>query len=308
MLLGEHAVLAGKQALVAALLPRIEVRLLPRTDTAVTVTSQLGSAHTCIKQFCLPNSLRFVCAAIKPHLHCLSTGFDLQIHSPLSHKQGLGSSAAVTVATLAAIRHWLRLPTHTTCMLQEAVAAVRQAQNGLGSGADVAASIVGGLLAFRCLPCPNIVQQFAQTPPILLFYCGYKTPTPQVIDHVQQQHRHNMAAYAKICNAMDRLVTQALPICAQQKWRQLGPLLNQGHTLLAQLGVSTPLLNSMANTLHTTPNIWGAKISGAGLGDCVVAVGSSQKRDWPWQQLDTHITAQGFHVQYNTEPSAPPCA
>ncbi|MEM7588902.1 MAG: mevalonate kinase [Myxococcota bacterium] len=307
MLLGEHAVLAGKRALVAAVAPRVHVRLSPRKDNALTVTSAVGNAETSIENLHLPTSLRFVHCALRLHADRFPTGCDLHIHSDLSHTQGLGSSAAVTVATLGAVRHWLRLPTHTDCMLQEGVAAVRQAQNGLGSGADVAASVAGGLLAFGCVPCPNIVCRFDHFPPIVVLYSGHKTPTPQVIAHMQKNSAMaqdlspgNLPSQQRtqcIHIAMDNLVTQALPVCRQQQWSQLGHLLNQGHELLADLGVSTPLLDKMANALRTQPTIWGAKISGAGLGDSVLAVGSSEKTDWPWEQVNTHITPQGFYVE-----------
>ena len=83
MLLGEHAVLAGKRAVVAAVEPRMSIRLLARADNTVTVTSAVENAQTSIGDFTLPASLRFVDCAMQIHKHRFVTGCDLIIDSDL---------------------------------------------------------------------------------------------------------------------------------------------------------------------------------------------------------------------------------
>jgi mevalonate kinase len=43
--------------------------------------------------------------------------------------------------------------------------------------------------------------------------------------------------------------------------------------LMVELGVSDSTLRRMIDTLKTSPNIQGAKISGSGLGDCILTLG-----------------------------------
>ena len=107
MLLGEHAVLHGQPALVCAVNRRIHVSLAPRNDGAIRITSSLGRYSASIDRIKPAKSFRFVVAAIRRFGRKLTTGFDLRIDSEFSHKIGFGSSAAVTVATLAVLSKWL---------------------------------------------------------------------------------------------------------------------------------------------------------------------------------------------------------
>lgn len=70
-------------------------------------------------------------------------------------KLGLGSSAAILVASLFALEHEAGSPTETEALRQRvferALAAHRRAQGG-GSGVDVAASTFGGTLLYQALP------------------------------------------------------------------------------------------------------------------------------------------------------------
>jgi phosphomevalonate kinase len=65
---------------------------------------------------------------------------------------GLGSSAALTVALTSALVAWAdggRMPNADTGWLQTLVDLHRRMQGGLGSGIDVAASVLGGAFRFR---------------------------------------------------------------------------------------------------------------------------------------------------------------
>jgi phosphomevalonate kinase len=68
------------------------------------------------------------------------------------HKLGLGSSAALTVALTSALVGWSadgRMPAADRPWLQTLVTLHRRIQGGLGSGVDVAASVLGGAVEYR---------------------------------------------------------------------------------------------------------------------------------------------------------------
>ena len=96
-----------------------------------------------------PNeSFRFVLGAIRACREGLKQGFELEIRSEMSHQMGLGSSAAVTVATLAALAGAQGQVPAPECLLECGTKIIRKVQGGVGSGADVAASTYGGCLRF----------------------------------------------------------------------------------------------------------------------------------------------------------------
>jgi phosphomevalonate kinase len=66
-------------------------------------------------------------------------------------KLGLGSSAALTVALVSALQIWSEggLAEPATRRLQQLVGIHREIQGGVGSGIDVAASLLGGILRFQ---------------------------------------------------------------------------------------------------------------------------------------------------------------
>ena len=52
---------------------------------------------------------------------------------------------------------------------------------------------------------------------------------------------------------------------------QLGALFDSNHGLLREIGVSTPMLDRLVDTARQA-GAYGAKLTGAGMGGCVVAV------------------------------------
>jgi mevalonate kinase len=72
---------------------------------------------------------------------------------------------------------------------------------------------------------------------------------------------------------MGDCVESAVAAIKNEDWKQLGVLMNCQQELMKFLQVSTPLLEQMIQILRQQLGIWGAKISGAGLGDCVIAAG-----------------------------------
>ena len=107
MLLGEHAVLHGKRALVCAINRRITIRLSPVADRSVHVISALADYSSSLDELAEHPSLKFVLQAIRQHCDRIPSGFELKIDSEFSADIGFGSSAAVTVATHAALMRWI---------------------------------------------------------------------------------------------------------------------------------------------------------------------------------------------------------
>jgi len=285
MLLGEHAVLHGKHALVCAINRRITIRLFPSMDNTVKIVSDLGNYQSPLDDLVDHPSFRFVLQAIRQHLGQLSAGFELRIDSEFPPDIGFASSAAVTVATHAALMRWSKneAPINQELFFHS-LETVQTVQGG-GSGADLAASVFGGVVGYGTAPEFQPVEISA---PLTAVYCGYKTPTPEVILKVEQLRTENPEKYARIYSEIDTSVDVAVSSLRNQDFPAFGKILDRNQQLMDEMGVNTPELQEIVSALQGDPEIFGAKISGSGLGDCAVGIGHAElaQLDYPVYHLE----------------------
>ena len=146
VLAGEYAVLSGAPAVCMAVQARafVTVAASPDGDCHVTTPGFSGTAP-----FAVVDS---VCAGPRPSNNI---ELDTRAFSVDGNKIGIGSSAAVTVALVAAIEG-------STDVFSAAFQAHNELQGGAGSGIDVAAAVHGGLIEYemptrsvRAIPWPS---------------------------------------------------------------------------------------------------------------------------------------------------------
>ncbi|MCV6590641.1 MAG: mevalonate kinase [Marinobacterium sp.] len=297
MLMGEHAVLFGHRALACAVDKYIHLWLETRSDGLVVIDSAL--AHYCapLNDLADEPALSFVLAAIVQQQSALLSqqpgGFSVRIESEFSHTVGLGSSAAVTVATVAALRYLLQSGPDRALLLNEALSVVHQVQ-GRGSGTDLAASIYGGLIGYTVEP--RQVKRLPGLPPIALYYAGYKTRTPDVLRKVEDSSRSQTALYAELYHLMHQTTAAAETAIEDQDWLELGKLMNIYQGLMDALGVCDATIADMIYRLRRAPDVVGSKISGSGLGDCVIALGAHQAPDMPYEAIAVAVSPAGVEL------------
>ncbi len=279
MLFGEHAILHGKQALCCAVDQRIRVNLSPRQDRQIHISSPgLGNLETSLDSLTVKAPFEFVLTAIKSYREQISGGFNLTMAAEFAATMGLGSSSAVTVATIGALAQWLGLDPSAHELFHQAKAVILAVQ-GAGSGADAAAAVFGGIVGYRAEPVE--IRPFALAPPLTLVYSGAKVPTRTVIRIVADKQNAEPLRYQQLYERIDLCVSQAIAALEEQNWRWWGELMNHHHALQSELGVSTPLLDELTADLRRQSQIYGAKISGSGLGDCVVGLGTADENLFP---------------------------
>jgi phosphomevalonate kinase len=153
VLWGEYAVLAGAPAAVMAVNRYAQVDI--ETDTPAWRFTSLGlltpSVHRTRADFChapaaamAETALRHWGAEQFPARFALASDTSSFYHRR-GEKLGIGSSAALCVATCHAMAHLI----DTTATLEDAIAVHRLFQGGTGSGLDVAASWHGGVIRFQ---------------------------------------------------------------------------------------------------------------------------------------------------------------
>ena len=296
MLLGEYAVLHGKTAIVAAIDKFILVSLIPRNDDTVYIHSSLGELIADRHQLQPTPPFEFVLTALASKE--LPTGCDVMIESDLPNSIGLGSSAAVTVALLAGISAWLKIPLIKKKLWQDAMSVIKSVQNQ-GSGADCAASIYGGVIAFRNHPL--YILSLKNRPPIVVVYSGIKLTTGQAINIVNTRRQKQPILYRDIYEKMDELALNAINVINIGDWKTFGHLLNEGQKLMIALKVNNKILDTLINQLLEKPSIFGAKISGSGLGDCVIGAGILSSNVFPQNNNERNLGVKQIPLTLITE-------
>ena len=271
MLLGEYGVLFGLPALVCAVDKRIHVMLRPREDNIINIHSALlGDYATDLSVLQIEKPFQFVLGAVKQLQSKIRRGFDLHIESEFSDKVGLGSSAAVTVATLAAIMTWLDIRISPIDLVRQGRSVIRQCQ-GIGSGADVAASVYGGVVYYHSQPLT--AEKIAVKLPLTLHYTGFKTKTADAIQQVKTRFTHYPLVFKQLCSGIGQCAADGVQWVRKQDLAKLGELMNIQQGLMDALGVNLPIMQHMTSVLRQQNGVRGVKISGSGLGDCVVSLG-----------------------------------
>lgn len=293
MLLGEYAVLHGKPSMVCAVDKRITVILTPRDDDKVEIVSRFshqpdslfGQYSTTLATLTVEKPFQFVLGVLSHYRAKIKRGCDIEIISEFSDQIGLGSSAAVTVATLSVLTLWLNIRISALDLVRQARIIIHTVQ-GVGSGADAAASVYGGIVAFQNQPVA--AEKFSVVHPLSAVYSGFKTPTVTAIQMVQQKFLNHSNLFRSLCNSIGQCAFEGIQMLRKEEWSKLGMLFNVQQGLMEALGVNTLLLRNLVEDLRNQSSILGAKISGSGLGDCVIGLGELVN-DYTFPSSETEV-------------------
>lgn len=267
MISGEHAVVYGKPAIVAAIEGRIYVTISPRTDNKISIDSALGDYESDAHPLTPQPKLRFVLAAISRFPE--RQGMHLDIESHIDATLGLGTSAAVTIATLGGLCAFYQRKIDNYALHQTALDIVQSIQQR-GSGADLAASLWGGMIAYRRAAQTSVTPLPAPLERMALANCGYKTPTAEVLAMIAEKMTQSPARYAAIYREMGEVTTCSIAYAQKKQWSDFYQSLEDYQVLMTDLGVCDEKLQAMLDAAHRYPDTRASKISGSGLGDCIV--------------------------------------
>lgn len=265
ILLGEHAVVYGYPALAAALDRGVTVAPVPtpaggplRLDLrAWDLTVTADDDHP------VARSLAAIADALGAGRPPLSLIADAQIPPGA----GLGSSAALAVAIARALLTHRKRPIDAAT-LTRAAGASETLVHGKPSGVDVALAIAGGTGVFRRA---SGLASLAGVPPlrVLVGPSGAPRSTAAMVERVAEAtHCDLNDARLRELGALTDTGTAAL---LAADLAALGGAMNRAHTVLADLGVSTPQLDALCDAARASGAV-GAKLTGAGGGGAVIAI------------------------------------
>lgn len=273
ILTGEYAVLDGAPALVVAVNRRVVARRRPGPRgsapfliaVADEIARRLGPDHPAARA-------------------ALEIVVDSSAFFADGQKLGLGSSAAVTVAAVAlalSVEHE-RFPVIdrelVAAIAYEAHGQVQRARGATGSGADVAAAVHGGVIAFSARKLDRLAWPAGVT--LIPFFTGASADTPELVAKVAAARERERAA---VDAALHQIAAASRAAC--QACQARAPELAPG-ALIASLALAARATDQLATAagLPLVPTCVAAaraalaplggtaKTTGAGGGDIAVAV------------------------------------
>ncbi|RST08987.1 mevalonate kinase [Streptomyces sp. WAC07149] len=195
-------------------------------------------------------------------------GVDLVLENGIPVGRGLGSSAACARATVKALDGLLRLRLSASDVFDLVQLAETQT-HGRSSGIDALAtgSTRPVLLAGGRASAPRV----GSTGWVVVADSGEFGSTREAVALVRDVFRRRPGREAGFVSRSGTLTARALEALAHGRLDLVGTTLTDTHRLLASLGLSTPALDRLVGAALEHGAL-GAKLSGGGMGGCVIAL------------------------------------
>jgi mevalonate kinase len=313
MLLGEFAVLENKPCLVTAVdsRMRVEIEVLNKAEFQLDASGvNLSRYKKPIREVGageIPKGASFVEIAVRNFLSKYPQpplgqgkvkglqGVRIITKSEFSAQVGFGSSSASAVCVIKGLSEFFRVKLSQKEIFDLAYKTVLDVQ-GRGSGFDVAAAVYGGTLYF--VRGGRIIEPLAVgSLPLVVGYSGTKADTVEIITTMHKETASSVLE--RIYTEISKIVEKGKREISKTHWKAFGDLMNRNQTCLQDLGVSTEKLNIMT-AAALSAGAYGAKLSGAGGGDCMIAISPENKRP---SVIDALEKAGGQIIEINTGAS-----
>lgn len=281
ILFGEHASSRGKPAIVFAVNQRLEVKIFPCQKHKILITSENFKVYKEEYPTAKLDIVTNILSTFFKKYNITERPIEIEISSTI--KPGFGSSAALIIALFDALFTYFNCHPSKLEFLQICIE-FNQSLKGYGSGLDIASALYGGMLKFQQgrKPEPLPFEQLN----FLVGSTGIKAPSGPIIKAVRELENKDPIAIGKIFSRIEEIVSLAEDAIYEGDQRILGKLMNENHKLLQKLGVSSQILDEMVSAARAA-GAYGAKLSGAGKGDNMLALVPGEKIRDVIQALNT---------------------
>ncbi|MBI4415818.1 MAG: mevalonate kinase [Euryarchaeota archaeon] len=266
ILFGEHAVVFGQPALSTAIDLRAEVYVRPHTEWLADGQSLDAPRYAYVK------AAVEKAGAPRP--------LWIEVRSAIPEGSGLGSSAAVTVSTLGAVRR-MRGTFEVRAIARDAFE-VELGVQGRASPIDTTTATAGGAILALPTPEKGVLWSFERgdrqwhlhhrlLPPItfVVGFTGVSAPTGPLVAKVRELVDAKPEARSWI-EEIGAITLDGLRALQAKDFVAAGELMTRNHALLNALGVGHPSLDRLVAAAR--PTSYGVKLTGAGGGGSMVAL------------------------------------
>ncbi len=271
ILFGEHAVVYGRAAIAA---PVAQVRA-----TATVEPAPAGSGLTIIASD-LSRSIRLAAAPdddplavaarlTLTYLSAIEPDGTLTLSSTIPIASGMGSGAAVSTALVRGLAGFLGHALEAA-EVSEIVFEVEKIHHGTPSGIDNSVVAYEQPVYFvrgRAVERLAVGRSFT----LLIADTGAPSPTGKIVAQVRRAWQREPARCDVLFDQIGDVANEARRAIENGDIDALGPLMDDNHELLIELGVSSPRLDDLVEAARFAGAL-GAKLSGAGKGGNAIAL------------------------------------
>ena len=275
ILFGEHFVVHGTKAILAAIDKRVTVTSSFTENGTIKVNSQLGTIEVSIS-----SSHEEVKNEFRPFVYLANkiinsdqnvSGLEITIDSDIPIGVGLGSSSACCVAAVASICGLFK-----ELSSEEILGMSIEAEKTIfpdTSGADCAVCTYGGMIEH-----PSI-EKIDNTFDLNLLIANSMIPhnTKNSVEKVNKFKENDEERFSQLCNLETKLIDEVITAMKNNDATTFGLKMSENQKYLEEIQVSNDTLRGMISSLKEIS--LGTKITGAGDGGCIIALVKDENMD-----------------------------
>ena len=275
ILFGEHFVVHGTKAILAAIDKRVTVTSSFTEDKTIKIDSELGTIEVPIS-----SSYEEAKSEFRPFVYLANkminsnqnvNGLEITIDSDIPIGVGLGSSSACCVAAAGSIfglfKEWSS---------EEILKISIEAEKTIfpdTSGADCTVCTYGGMIEY-----PSI-EKIGNTFDLNLLIANSMIPhnTKNSVEKVNKFKEGDEERFSQLCELENKLIDEMIVAMKNNDATTFGLKMSDNQKYLEEIQVSNDTLRDMINSLKEIS--LGTKITGAGDGGCIIALVKDENMD-----------------------------
>jgi len=275
ILFGEHFVVHGTKAILAAIDKRVTVTTTFTENKTIKVNSELGTLEVPIS-----SSYEEAKSEFRPFIFLANkminsnqnvSGLEVTIDSDIPIGVGLGSSSACCVAAAASICGLFK-----ELSSEEILNLSIEAEKTIfpdTSGADCTVCTYGGMIEY-----PSI-EKIDNTFDLNLLIANSMIPhnTKNSVDKVNKFKENNEERFSQLCDLETKLIDEVITAMKNNDTTTFGLKMSENQKYLEEIQISNDTLRDMISSLKEIS--LGTKITGAGDGGCIIALVKDENMD-----------------------------
>ena len=281
ILFGEHAVVYGKPAIAVAIDKKARVKIRQRMDSkthvevhGLGISEYLELENDVVQEKDNNKGILDYISKSLEKVNQLSelkkqNGLNITVDLEIPIGSGLGSSAAVTVATITALSFYNKLELKKDEIANYAHQVELDVQ-GAASPIDTILSTYGGVIYLSRNSEEITHLPLKWNPSLIIGYTERESNTGELVESVRIKKEIYPSIINPILDSIEQVTETAREAIVCENAEILGELMNINHGLLDALGVNTPELSRMVYLARKSGAI-GSKITGAGGGGSIIA-------------------------------------